>query len=233
MKTWSLRKIPDAMPYFELKKGETEFPPAHFADIEGLVAVGGDMDADTLIRAYNSGLYYWHHPMKHIKWWSPDPRMVLQLPLSFPEEVLRTYRPGLKVAPTLDGETLLRHLQAVFNEKEDMNPRWLPERMFRIFLELHHRGMLYLFDIRDNGELIGGLFGTAIGKIFFGEYMWAPDREALGFALRTLVNDLNARDFTLIDMQKPTFQCPDLICDELSRLSYVDYCKMNAKLHEP
>ena len=65
------------VPYFELQKGELKFPPAHFADLDGLLAVGGDMTAERLLHAYQSGLYYWHHPMKHIKWWSPDPRTVL------------------------------------------------------------------------------------------------------------------------------------------------------------
>ena len=221
------------MPYFELKKGETEFPPAHFADTEGLVAVGGDMTPEVLLKAYNSGLFYWHHPMKHIKWWSPDPRMVLRLPCEFSPEELQRYPASLKVRPSDDAEFLLRHLQKVFNEQEEMNPRWLPERMFRIFMELHHRGMMRFFAIHEGEELIGGLFGTAIGKVFFGEYMWAPHPEGLGLGIRTLANHLSASGFELIDMQKPTFQSPDLPCDEISRLDYAGFCKKNAEEYRP
>lgn len=215
------------MPYFELKKGATEFPPAHFADIEGLVAVGGDMNADLLLEACNKGLYYWHHPMKHIKWWSPDPRMILQLPLSYPREEL-TRHPGTRIERSEEAGILLRHLQAVFNDGEDMNPRWLPERMYRVFMELHQRGVMRFYRIAEKDEITGGLFGIAIGQLFFGQYIWAPDNTSACLALKTLVNDLNAEGFKIIDMQRPTFQCPDIICDEMSRLSYVDYCKMNA-----
>lgn len=216
------------MPYFELKKGETEFPPAHFADIDGLVAVGGDMNTETLLKAYQSGLYYWHHPLKHIKWWSPDPRMVLELPLEIPHQEVNRHRKTLKVLPREDAETLLRHLQSVFNIREEMGPRWLSERMYRIFMELHHQHLLRCFAILEHNNLIGGLFGTALGQVFFGEYIWAPDQEAAGLAIRTLINALNAEGFILIDMQKPTFQTGDLPCDEISRLRYVDICKMNA-----
>ena len=221
------------MPYFELKKGATQFPPAHFADIDGLVAVGGDIDADILLKAYNSGLYYWHHPMKHIKWWSPDPRIVLQLPTDIPKPDLTTDRPTLKVMPSEDTETLLRHLQSIMNIKEEMNSQWLSERMYRIFSELQQRNYLKLFAIVEEGELIGGLFGIAIGSIFFGEYIWAPDKEAMVLGINALVNYCNKNGIKLIDMQKPTFQSPYVPCDEMSRLSYVDYCKMNAITNHP
>ena len=186
------------------------------------------MDADTLLKAYNSGLYYWHHPMKHIKWWSPDPRMVLQLPVPSTPGSEGTTPEFYKVLPSRETTTLLRHLQSVFNHQEEMNPRWLPERMFRIFTELDDRGYLHLYSIHRNDELIGGLFGIAIGRIFFGEYIWAPDNQAIQLAVTTLARDLSREGFMLIDMQKPTFRSPDIPCDEISRLSYVDYCKMNA-----
>lgn len=215
------------MPHFELQKGPAVFPPAHFADIDGLVAVGGDMTADNLIKAYNSGLYYWHHPMKHVKWWSPDPRLVLELPAQLPETP-ETVTNGRRVLRTEKVADLLRHLQSVFNQQEEMNPRWLPERMFRIFTELHKRKLLRCYEILEGDERIGGLFGVAIGEIFFGEYIWAPDNAAVDLALRYLVNELEAEGFRLIDMQKPTFRSETFPCDEISRLSYTDQCKVNA-----
>lgn len=215
------------MPHFEIKKGPAAFPPAHFADIDGLVAVGGDMTADNLIKAYNSALYYWHHPMKHVKWWSPDPRLVLELPAHLAQPADADTN-GRNVMRTEQVEALLRHLQSVFNQQEEMNPRWLPERMFRIFTELHGRKLLRCYEIREHNTLIGGLFGVAIGKIFFGEYIWAPDNAAVDLALHTLVTDLEADGFLLIDMQKPTFRSETFPCDEISRLSYTDQCKVNA-----
>lgn len=185
------------------------------------------MTADNLIKAYNSGLYYWHHPMKHIKWWSPDPRLVLELPANLEAEQEVTSA-GRTVTSTREVDVLLRHLQTVFNQREDMNPRWLPERMYRIFTELYERGVLRCYEIREHNSLIGGLFGVAIGKLFFGEYIWAPDNAAVNLALNTLVKDLEGEGFRLIDMQKPTFRSETFPCDEISRLSYTDQCKVNA-----
>ena len=97
------------MPYFELKKEDQDFPPAHFADLDGLLAAGGTMSEELLLQAYQNGIYYWHHPLKHLKWWSPDPRIVLDPEsLELPDKVLEA---GFTTSVNTDFKALLQCCQ--------------------------------------------------------------------------------------------------------------------------
>lgn len=211
------------MPYFELKKGEVGFPPAHFADLDGLLAVGGDMTASQLVRGYQSGVYYWHHPMKHVKWWSPDPRIVLETntfsaPAMNSESVFTT-------SVNTRFEELLRLCQRLNNDKEAMGPAWLSERMFRIFKELFEKGRIHAQEVVCKGNLVGGFFGVCVGHMCFGEYTAETIPGAAAFALVHAVEALRDRGIEWIDMQKETARVNSLEYKEISRLSFVDYCR--------
>ena len=220
------------MPYFELSKDKVTFPPAYFADNEGLVAVGGDMICERLLLAYNSGIFYWHYPLKHIKWWSPDPRTVLLLDArAYPAQRLRTLKERFTVTFDTAFEKTLRQCQEMYNLKDQMSNEWLSERAFRTFLELHQRGYAHSVEVWQDEELIGGLFGVAIGKLFFGEYVFGRVQEADEFAVLSLIKKLKDQRFHLIDMQKPTVFFEGLEYDELSRMAYVDTCKKNAETY--
>lgn len=217
------------MPYFELSKDEIAFPPAFYADNEGLLAVGGDMDIERLLLAYNSGIFYWHFPLKHIKWWSPDPRTVILLDsFDFPKDRYNTLKNTFQVTHNTDFENVLRLCQQVNNRKDQMNNEWLSERSFRTFLELHKKGFAHSVEIWKNKQLVGGTFGVAIGKVFFGEYKFGILDNAAEFAVLYLLKMLSDEKFRLIDMQKPTIFLDGLEYDELSRIEYVGICKDNA-----
>jgi leucyl/phenylalanyl-tRNA--protein transferase len=217
------------VPYFELKKGETGFPPAHFADLDGLLAVGGDMTSAQLIRGYESGVYYWHHPMKHIKWWSPDPRLVLETD-SFPAEG-PLLPEGYSTSVGTDFEALLRLCQQTYNEKEAMGPAWLSERMFRIFMELFGKGMVHAQEIRTEGRLAGGFFGICLGDLCFGEYTAGPASGAGLYAIAAAVPELRKKGIRLIDMQKETARVGGLDYGEISRPAFVDFCRQAGEKH--
>ncbi len=218
------------MPYFELSKDEIAFPPAFYADNEGLLAVGGDMAVERLLLAYNSGIFYWHFPLKHIKWWSPDPRTVILLDsFDFPEDRYNSLKGTFQVTHNTDFENALRVCQQVYNIKDRMNNEWLSERSFRTFLELHKKGYAHSVEIWENENMVGGSFGVAIGKIFFGEYKFGIMDSAAEFAVLSLLKKLSDEKFRLIDMQKPTIFLDDLEYDELSRIEYVGICKDNAE----
>lgn len=210
------------MPYFELKKGDLNFPPAHFADLDGLLAVGGEMTAERLLLAYQNGLYYWHHPMKHIKWWSPDPRIVLDprtLPLPGFEPV------GLESTENQAFEALLRLCQQEYNDASAMGPPWLSERMFRIFMELDRKGLVHSQEVWREGQLVGGFFGVCLGEVCFGEYCAGTAPGAASLAIVEAARTLGDRGFRLLDMQKETARCGDLEYEQISRLAYVDFCR--------
>ena len=121
-----------------------------------------------LLKAYQGGIFYWHHPMKHIKWWSPDPRIVLETesaPAPDPGVL-----PGATLAVNTDFEGLLRMCQQHYNQQDGMTPAWLPERMFRIFMDLFDRGLVHAQEVWQDGDLAGGFFGICLGSLCFGEY---------------------------------------------------------------
>lgn len=218
------------MPYFELSKDEITFPPPYFADNEGMLAVGGDMSIERLLLAYNSGIFYWHFPLKHIKWWSPDPRTVIVLDtLDFPEDRFLSLKETYKVTYNTDFEKVLRLCQQVYNIKDRMTNEWLSERSFRAFLELHKKGFAHSVEIWKDNRMVGGAFGVAIGTLFFGEYKFEIKDHAAELALLSLLKKLSDEQFRLIDMQKPTIFLDGLEYDELSRIEYVGICKANAE----
>lgn len=213
------------MPYFELQKEDSRFPPAHFADGEGLLAVGGSMSARQLVKACSEGIFYWHHPMKHIRWWSPDPRIV-----GDPDLLAEAGEGGARFdfAVDQDPEGLLRFFQHVYNQKEQMGPQWLSERMFRIFMELHGQGLGMALEARQDGQRVGGFFGICLGEICHGEYTAATVDGADSAAISEAARVLSGRGVRLMDMHKPTARDDRLPYEELSRVAYVDRCKVNA-----
>ncbi len=218
------------MPYFELSKDEITFPPAYFGDLDGLVAVGGDMSIERLLLAYNSGIYYWHYPLKHIKWWSPDPRIVLMIDsFELSENRLDKLQDELTVSINNNFEKVLRLCQQVYNIQDSMSNEWLSERAVRSFLELHKKGFAHSVEIWKEDQLVGGLFGVAIGKLFFGEYLVSSVENADELALLYLVGKLKEKEFELLDMQKETVFFEGVAFDELSRIEYVAVCKENAE----
>ena len=218
------------MPYFELSKADFSFPPAYFAANDGLVAVGGDMDIRRLLVAYNNGIYYWHYPLKHIKWWSPDPRTVILLDaFKVSEDRLTRLENQFTCHITTDFEKVLRLCQRVYNIKDRMSETWFSERAFRTFLELHQKGYAQAVEVWKDTELVGGIFGVGIGKIFFAEYLFGKEKFADELALLCLIKELKEKGYQLIDMQKPTAFFEGIEYDELSRIEYVSICKKNSE----
>jgi leucyl/phenylalanyl-tRNA--protein transferase len=214
------------MPYFQLEKGDSPFPPAHFADLDGLLAVGGDMNESRLLQAYREGIFYWHHPMKHLRWWSPDPRTVL-----FPGDINLAALPNwknFKNSESKDIIPVLRFCQKHYNRPEAMGPQWLSERMFRIFSSLHKQGLLYAEEVWLDRQLVGAFFGVCLDDVFHGEYVAESVPGAATQAICSAVRSLSTR-VHLMDMQKETARDATLEYEQISRLAYVDHCKSNAK----
>jgi leucyl/phenylalanyl-tRNA--protein transferase len=211
------------VPYFELKKGEVGFPPAHFADLDGLLAVGGDMTVAQLLRGYESGVYYWHHPMKHVKWWSPDPRLVLET--DYPLPIAPEAQKDFLTSVNTNFEELLRLCQHTYNDKDAMGPAWLSERMFRIFMECFEDGKVHAQEVTQKGKLVGGFFGICVGNLCFGEYAVETVSGAAAYAILRAVASLGEKGIELIDMQKETARADSLEYHEISRLAFVDFCR--------
>ena len=214
------------MPIFELSKEETKFPPAQYADSQGLLCEGGGLSPEQLINAYKSGLYFWFDPMRYIKWWSPDPRIVMfPEKLTIPDYIKKDLdKTGYTVSSNENLETVMRLCQSIENIGE-MSPAWITERTIRVFKALNELGHVKTIGVFKDKQMIGGLFGVTIGKVYFGEYICSNDKYAKEFALINLAKELSEKGIKLIDLQKDTNDTQNVGLSEISRNEYLDLVK--------
>ena len=214
------------MPIFELSKEETKYPPAQYADSEGLLCEGGGLSPEQLINAYKGGLYFWFDPMRYIKWWSPDPRIVIYPEnLSIPDYLKQDLEKTRYTATfNFDLEAVMRLCQSIENIGE-MSPAWITERTIRVFAALNELGHVQTVGVFKDDKLVGGLFGVIIGKVFFGEYICSTEKYGKEFALISLAKELLNKEFKLIDLQKDTNDTLDIGLSEISRNEYLSHMK--------
>lgn len=181
-----------------------DIPPPEEATEEGLVAIGGDLHPERLLRAYREGIFPWYNVGEPILWWSPDPRMVLEPGQLHVQKSLRPVlrRPSVKV-------TYNRCFSEVMTACGDI-PRpgqdgtWITEEMLEAYEQLHELGWAHSVETWYDGELVGGLYGIAMGKFFFGESMFSRQSDASKVALVRLCQRLQEEQFELIDCQVAT-----------------------------
>jgi leucyl/phenylalanyl-tRNA--protein transferase len=211
------------MPFFQLSTDDLNFPPAHFADSEGLIAVGGDLSPERVLNAYKNGIYFWFGPMDPIKWWSPDPRLIL-IP---GQAILDNVDPEtpISILPTTEMTRIIKDLQIQENQG-DMAANWLTEEMAVTYLKLIKDGYAKAFDIYSGDRYTGSIIGIHYHTVFFVEYIFIPgkqkDTSAYDLCLFALSEFLNFAGFQLIDIQKETIRISDIGITELSRLEYLD-----------
>jgi leucyl/phenylalanyl-tRNA--protein transferase len=204
------------MPVFQLSK-KLIFPPPELAEKDGLLAVGGDLSKKRLVLAYSMGIFPWYSEGFPILWWSPDPRLIL-----IPEELTlsRSLRQVIKknmFKVTMDTafEEVIRNCAEAPRKKNEGT--WITEDMIEAYIRLHHSGVAHSVESWRNGELVGGLYGVALGKAFFGESMFSKTSNASKVAFAELVRQLTAWDFTLIDCQVTTNHLISFGAKEVSR----------------
>jgi leucyl/phenylalanyl-tRNA---protein transferase len=191
------------MPVFTLSK-RLSFPPPHLAIKEGLLAVGGDLSPERLILAYRNGIFPWYSPGEPILWWSPDPRLVL-----YPDElrISRSLRKIIKrkVFHITFDEAFDDVIRACAEAKRSYGEgTWITDEMKAAYCELHRRGYAHSVEAWQDDTLVGGLYGIALGRAFFGESMFSRVSNASKVAFVTLVENLRQLKFELIDCQVKT-----------------------------
>lgn len=201
---------------------ELWFPSVEMAlrEPDGLLAVGGDLSEDRLLLAYRSGIFPWYGPGQPILWWSPDPRLVL-----FPERL----RVSRSLAKTLRrgafSITLDRDFAAVIGACAGHRPgqtgTWITPEMKAAYLGMHAAGHAHSVECWHEGELAGGLYGVAIGRIFYGESMFARVTDASKVAFVGMVRQLSRWGFPLIDCQVHTRHLESLGAEMISRREFV------------
>ena len=207
-----------------LKRDSLTFPPLANAMREpnGLLAAGGDLSADRLVQAYRHGCFPWFSEGQPILWWSPDPRTVL-----FPDELHVSRSLGKVLRQQRYTVTYDRDFQAVIQAcaapRACADGTWITDDMQNAYIELHERVHDHSVEVLENDELVGGLYGLAMGQLFFGESMFsrADNASKVGFA--TLVKQLQAWGFVLIDCQMPTRHLESLGARSIPRVQFADY----------
>lgn len=201
---------------------DMRFPPVEFASPEGLLAVGGDLRAERLLEAYRHGIFPWYNDGQPILWWSPDPRCVLFPPeLKVSRSLGKTLRSG-KFRVTFD--TRFGDVMRACAGPRPQNPQggtWITEGMLDAYERLHERGYAHSVECWRGDELVGGLYGVALGGAFFGESMFSRATDASKVALVRLVHQLAAWGFQIIDCQMTTPHLLSLGAREIRRDEFI------------
>jgi leucyl/phenylalanyl-tRNA--protein transferase len=205
----------------------TEDPSSAFPSLEyaltepnGLLAAGGDLSARRLLNAYSHGIFPWFNPEEPILWWSPDPRFVL-----FPEN-LKISRSLRKILHKNSFECRIdSHFVDVINacsmSRTDQLGTWISDEMKQAYIQLHELGYAHSFESWYEGELVGGLYGVAVGQVFCGESMFSLKTDASKVALVHLCDYLKQQGFKLIDSQVYTRHLESLGAEMISRDEYL------------
>jgi leucyl/phenylalanyl-tRNA---protein transferase len=200
------------------RNAEQEFPPLNKAlcNPNGLIAVGGCLSTSRLINAYRHGIFPWYNPDEPILWWSPDPRLVL-----FPRKLLlsRSLRKTIRkqmFSITFD-QAFRQVIAACANLRKENTGTWITDEINQAYIELHHLGIAHSAEAWLDGELVGGLYGLALGQVFFGESMFHTKTDASKVAFATLVEQLANWDYQLIDCQVHTSHLVNFGAQDIDR----------------
>ncbi|MDT0620162.1 leucyl/phenylalanyl-tRNA--protein transferase [Croceitalea vernalis] len=194
-----------------------EFPPVSNANPEGLLAVGGDLSPERLLLAYQNGIFPWFNEDALILWWSPDPRMVL-----FPDK-LKVSKSMRKIIASNQFELtknkcfdkVIEHCSVL--ERKGQEGTWITPKMKEAYLSLHEKGFAKSYEVWQNSNLVGGLYGIDLGHVFCGESMFSLVSNASKFAFIHMVNELRNESYKLIDCQVYTQHLESLGAQEMAR----------------
>ena len=202
-------------------QGDAPFPDIEtaLADPNGLLAAGDDLSAERLLAAYRRGIFPWFSAGQPVLWWSPAPRMVL-----FPAE-LKVSRSLAKVlrnsAYEIRFDTVFQDvMRACAAPRPGQHGTWITDDMVNAYARLHSLGYAHSVETWVEGELAGGLYGIAIGGMFYGESMFMRRRDASKIALVQLVRQLATRGFGMIDCQMRTDHLASLGGREIPRTEF-------------
>ena len=199
------------------------FPPVSHANAEGILAVGGDLSPERLMLAYRSGIFPWFNEGDPIIWWSPDPRMVL-----FPKEV-KISKSMKKVCQKEDFVLTKNNCFADVIDacskvpREGQDGTWISPQMKAAYNQLHRLGYAHSYEVWQDEVLVGGLYGVDLGHIFCGESMFSKVSNASKFAFIKMAQELEQKNYQLIDCQVYTSHLESLGAKEISREAFVSY----------
>lgn len=205
----------------EISHRTLEFPDLDEADESGLLAVGGDLSIERLKLAYSKGIFPWYEDGMPILWWSPDPRMVL-----FPDKMIISHSLKQSIRKQQFSVTIDKAFEKVIKNcaktpRKGEKGTWITKEMKNAYIDLHKAGLAHSAEAWLDGKLVGGLYGVAIGKAYFGESMFHHVTNASKVAFYHLVEKLSAWEFKIIDAQVYTNHLESLGGEMIPRSQYI------------
>ena len=211
-------------------EGAPGFPPLEQALTQpnGLLAAGGALDPQWLLTAYRQGIFPWYSPGEPILWWSPDPRLVL-----LPDElhISRSLRKTLRRCPfelRVDS-AFSAVIEACAAPRAPALGTWISAEMRAAYLAMHELGYAHSVECWRDGRLVGGLYGMALGRVFFGESMFSLATDASKVAFAHLVRFLRTRGYAIIDCQMKTAHLMSLGARDITRQQFRDILDQHAR----
>jgi len=215
------------MPLFALNK-ELIFPPVHLAEPDGLLAMGGDLSPERLLLAYRNGIFPWYEG-DPILWWSTDPRFIL-----IPSEIKINRGITRLLKKNEFTFTINKAFAKVIHHcKEIKRPgqigTWITDEVEKAYCKLHTLGHAHSAEVWKDDELVGGVYGIKMGKVFFGESMFSKVSNASRFAFVKYVQQLKEEGIELIDCQVYTEYLESLGAKMIDRKDFIK--KLNELIH--
>ncbi|WP_419769179.1 MAG: leucyl/phenylalanyl-tRNA--protein transferase [Candidatus Marinarcus sp.] len=214
-----------------LDKYSFSFPNPLYADDEGLLAYGGDLNPQRVLKAYMSGIFPWYNQHDPILWWSPNPRFILPLDEFKVSKSLQKRVNSSLYEVKFDTNFRQTMIECSNIPRQGQTGTWILPEIIDAYSTLHEMGFAHSFEAYFDGELVGGGYGIALGDIFCGESMFAKKSDASKVALYSLVQRLKKHGFKLIDCQIPTPHLESLGAKRVSRATFLEQVK--ASLENP
>ncbi|WP_297430924.1 leucyl/phenylalanyl-tRNA--protein transferase [Sulfurimonas sp.] len=203
----------------QLNKYSLSFPNPRDANEEGIVAWGGDLNPSRLIRAYQNGIFPWYSNQDPILWWSTNPRLIMELDDFKLSKSLKKSLKKFTYKFDTNFEKVMRCCATT--KRAGQEGSWINEELMESFNVLHGMGIAHSVESYQNGELVGGLYGLTIGKVFCGESMFTYKSDASKAAYYMLVKHLKKWGYDFIDCQVPTTHLKSLGAKEISRNEFL------------
>jgi leucyl/phenylalanyl-tRNA--protein transferase len=216
--------------YFLTK--ELFFPPVEEANYEGVLAVGGDLSVERLLLAYTNGIFPWFDAEDPILWWAPPERMVVN-PMDYKvSKNMRNIlnRNSFEVTINQDFAAVISNCQTI--ERKEQQGTWISAEIIKSYTQLHQLGKVISFEVWQNNELVGGLYGVDLGPVFCGESMFSKVPNASKVAFVKLIEYLKVHNYKLLDCQVHNDHLEKLGAFEISRDLFMKILKTaNCKLN--
>jgi leucyl/phenylalanyl-tRNA---protein transferase len=212
------------MPVYQLPS-TLVFPLPEQADSSGLLAVGGDLSAERLLLAYENGIFPWFNDDQPILWWSPENRMVL-----YPDE----FKQSKSLKQSIRNKQFEFKMDTAFVQviehcakvpRADQDGTWISDEIKSAYANLHQMGFAHSFEIWQNTNLVGGLYGVSLGRAFFGESMFSLVSDASKAAFYFLSEFAKKQDFHFVDCQLHTDHLASLGAKEIPRNQFLSELK--------